>query len=122
MKVLIVYVDPGIRHMLQQVLEVEGHTVICTRRGAEVIRAIEESDDSYLLFTDNLHVNPSVREALAILRDKPALRQRVWVVNVAVRSDPAWIADALIDEHLPMPFSVEQLFRLVEAHASDLTR
>lgn len=116
MKVLILYFEPVIGHMLKEVLELEGYTVICTQNASEAIRAIEDSSDYYLLITDNLQVNPKVREALAVLRDRPELRQRVWIVGMAVFNNPAWVTDGLIDEHMPMPFTVEQLLRVVEAH------
>jgi hypothetical protein len=121
MKILILYVEPTIWYMLQQVLELEEYADIRTRNSSEAVRDIEESTDSYLLLTDNLHVNPEVREALAVLRDNSDLRQRLWVVNLAVWSESAWITDGLIDEHLAMPFTVDQVLSIVEAHATPPT-
>ena len=100
-------------------MEIDDYTSIATRSFAEALSIIENSSDSYLLFTDNLQVNPEVRNALASLRDRPELRQRVWIVGLAVFNNTAWITDGLIDEYLPMPFTVDQLFDIVEAHASD---
>lgn len=117
MNILIVYFEPVIGHMLHEVLELEGHTVTMTQSVSEAMRALEESSDPFLLFTDNLHVNPEVRVRLAVLHDRPDLRDRVWVVNEAVWSDPVWTAAGLIDEHLRMPYTVEQLLDLIDAHA-----
>lgn len=116
MKILILYFEPAIGHMLKGILELEGYTVIFTQNASKATRVIEDSSDYYLLFTDNLHVNLDVRDALASLHDRQEIRQRVWVVNLAVWSDAAWMSDGLIDEHMPMPFTVEQLLRVVEAH------
>ena len=50
--------------MLKGVLELEGYTVILTQNASKATRAIEDSSDSYLLMTDNFHLNLDVREAL----------------------------------------------------------
>jgi DNA-binding response OmpR family regulator len=119
MQILILSFEPSIMHILQMVLEAEDYTVVVTRSATEAVRIIEDSSDSFVLFTDNYHVNEEGQRAFTLLRDRPELRHRVWIVGMtAMRDDSASIVAGLMDEHLPMPFTYEQLRCIVEAHDS----
>ncbi len=121
MKILILYFEPSVRQMLQMVLEIEDYTVIATQSASEAVDAIENTSDSYLLFADNFHLNPEAQQAFTVLHDRPDLRIRVKIVGVSATSQGArqWITDNLIDEHLEVPFNLDQVLHIVEAHASD---
>lgn len=119
MQILILSFEPSIMHILQMVLEAEDYTVVVTRSATEAVRIIEDSSDSFVLFTDNYHVNEEGQRAFTLLRDRPELRHRVWIVGMtAMRDDSTSMAAGLMDEHLSMPFTVEQVIRIVEAHDS----
>lgn len=77
MRVLFLYFENTIRYSVQAILELEDYIVIATRQATEVIRVIEDSDNSYVLLTDNFSVNPEAFEALTVLRQRPELRHRV---------------------------------------------
>lgn len=116
MKILILYFEPSILRLLQFVLKAEGYPFTATPDASEAIQTIEDSADSYLILTDNLQVNREVREALAALKDRPSLRSRLWIVSLTVFDVPTWMREGLIDEHMPMPFSADQVWNLIEAH------
>lgn len=120
MRVLFLYFETTIRYPVQAVLEIEDYIVIATRQATEVIHIIEESNDSYVLLTDNFGVNPEAIEALAVLRQRPELRQRVRVIGISGRSDVAstpWMTDGLMDAHLPLPYTYDQLLDIVKANS-----
>lgn len=120
MSIVILEFEPTIQQMLQMILEVEGYTVTSSQAAAEAMRAIEAAGESCVLFADNFHVNPEAQQAFTMLRDRPQLRQRVWVVGMVVFPEPArqLIANGLMDEHLGMPFTVDQVLAIVTAHTS----
>ncbi len=121
MNILILYYDPSVGHLLQMVLEAEEYTVTATRNATEAIHAIEDSSDSYLLFADNFYLNPEAQQAFTMLHNRPDLRRRVTIVGVSAMSEGARqrLANNMIDDHLALPFNVDQLLRVVEAHTSD---
>ncbi len=121
MKILILFYESSIGHILQMVLEAEEYTVTTTQHATEVIRAIEESNDSYLLFADNFHLNPEAQQAFTDLHDRPDLRRRVKIVGVSAMREGVrpWITENLIDDHLAMPFSQDDIVHIVEAHTTD---
>lgn len=119
MKILILYFEPSNRQFLQLCLEGDGYTSIAMQSAAEVVQTIEDSSDYFLLFTDNYHVNPEAHEAFTTLRARPELRQRVWIVGLTALDVLArqLQADGLMDEHLPLPFTLDQVLDTVEARA-----
>lgn len=54
MKGLIVDFEYSSKRLLQTLLELEAYRVIATRRVTEALQAITDSNDSYLLFADNI--------------------------------------------------------------------
>lgn len=77
MQILLLSFEPSIMHMLRLVLELEGYTVLVTRSAAEAVRIIDGDTNSFLLFTDNYHVNQEGQQVFTMLHDRPELRYRV---------------------------------------------
>lgn len=119
MQILILYLEPSVMKLLEACLMAEGYSVTSTANASEVIRAIEDTSDSYLLMADNFHLSPEAQQAFTTLYDRPDLRNRVKIVGVSAISKGAyeWIADNRIDDHLSMPFSWDHLLEVVRAHA-----
>lgn len=119
MRVLFLYLEESVRHMVQLVLEAEGYTIVATRSAAEAIRIIEDSTNQYVLLTDNFSVNSESLGALTTLCQHPELRQRVTVIGVSARSDvmsTSWMTGRLLDDHLMMPYTYDQLLAIIERY------
>lgn len=130
LNILILNFEPSNAQILEFTLELEGYTVMVTQSAAETLRIIESSSDVFVLLADNYHVNPEARQAFTMLHQRAEVRSRVTIIGLAAL--PAFESVAihmkavgLMDDHLCMPYTIEQLIRIVESHdkpASGSTR
>lgn len=119
MNILIVYCEPTIMQLLQTVLELEGYMVVITQSAAEAVHTIEDNNDIVVLFADNIIFNRAAHEAIAILRDRPDVRQRVKTIAIDITTNHHVIQEQLHDvmaDFLPMPFTPDPLLHIVEKH------
>lgn len=124
MNILILYLEPNLQQMVQEVLEREGYTVTAVQQASEAIHILEEySDAPFLLLADNIHMNAQALEFLQMLAERPELRRRVRVIAETAVTNLDHLRDVsgnLIDDFLMLPFSVDQLIACIETNAAKL--
>ncbi len=125
MNVLILFYEVSMKGLLQSIVESEEHTVRATPFASEALQAIAEtiaSGEPTLLLADNFHLNPEATDAFTLLREQPPLRRHIKIIGVSAVGGPSkWIVNDLIDDHLSLPFSSDQLIALLDACQRDLS-
>lgn len=119
MNIIILSFEPNLGDMLQLILEAEGYPCVFTASADDVIRAIEGASGPTLLLADNFHLSPEAQQAFTAFRDHPELRSRVTIVGLSGMIEGArqWMTDNVIDDHVALPFTLERLLHIIEAHA-----
>jgi DNA-binding NtrC family response regulator len=103
----------------------DGYTITSTKNADETIRILEEySDESFLLFADNTIFNAEAMRVFAMVRSSPAVRRRVRIIGWNGLRDLDYLqerADGMLDDFLPMPFTLDQLLSCIASNAAYLT-
>jgi CheY-like chemotaxis protein len=112
-RVLVVDDDESIRELVEMALSSEGHHVTTASNGAAALEAIAISPPDVILLDMKMPVMDGWAFARAY-RAAPGHHAPIVVVTAA-RDAASRAAEVAADGHLPKPFDLDQLFRVVEA-------
>jgi CheY-like chemotaxis protein len=111
-RVLVVDDDESIRDLVEMALSAEGHQVMTAPHGAAALEAIAVSPPDVILLDMKMPVMDGWAFARAY-REGPGPHAPIIVVTAA--QDAASRADDVAaDGHLPKPFDLDDLFRMIE--------
>lgn len=118
MKILIVEDEPLIRETLQEMLQLNGHTVLAAADGPEGIRLTQEAPD--LVFCDIGLPGKDGYEVLAAIRATPLGREIpfVFLTARADRSDQRRGMALGADDYITKPFSEKDILDAIQARLS----
>jgi CheY-like chemotaxis protein len=114
-RVLVVDDDESIRDLVAMALSSEGHHVMTAPHGAAALEAIAASPPDVILLDMKMPVMDGW-ELARRYREMPGPHAPIVVVTAA--ADAAGrAAEVAADGHLPKPFDLEDLFRVVDRYA-----
>jgi CheY-like chemotaxis protein len=114
-RVLVVDDDESIRELVDMALSSEGHHVMTAPHGAAALEAIAASPPDVILLDMKMPVMDGW-EFARVYRQVPG--QHAPIVVVTAAADAAGrAAEVAADGHLPKPFDLDDLFRVIEQYA-----
>jgi two-component system, chemotaxis family, chemotaxis protein CheY len=111
-RVLVVDDDESIRDLVEMALSAEGHLVMTAPHGAAALEAIAVSPPDVILLDMKMPVMDGWAFARAY-REVPGPHAPIIVVTAA-QDAASRAADVAADGHLPKPFDLDDLFRMIE--------
>lgn len=117
MNVVILSFEASLEPVFRMILECAGYDFATTTQPDEAFHALESSDGSCILVTDNVKVNPVIYSALTALNAQTDLRQRVRVIGVDTPTvvSEQYLAAGLLDAFIAMPFSPADVIDAITA-------
>jgi CheY-like chemotaxis protein len=114
-RVLVVDDDESIRELVEMALSSEGHHVMTAAHGAAALEAVAASPPDVILLDMKMPVMDGW-EFARLYRQAPG--QHAPIVVVTAAQDAAGrAAEVAADGHLPKPFDLDELFRIVDQYA-----
>ena len=114
-RVLVVDDDESIRELVEMALSSEGHLVMTAPHGAAALDVIARTPPDVILLDMKMPVMDGWEFARAY-RQVPGQHAPIVVVTAA-QDAASRAAEVAADGHLPKPFDLEDLFRVVDEHA-----
>jgi CheY-like chemotaxis protein len=111
-RVLVVDDDESIRDLVEMALSSEGHQVMTAPHGAAALEAIAISPPDVILLDMKMPVMDGWAFTRAY-REVPGPHAPIIVVTAA-QDAASRAADVAADGHLPKPFDLDELYRVVE--------
>ena len=113
-RVLVVDDDESIRELVDMALSSEGHQVLTAPHGRAALEVIAKSPPDVILLDMKMPVMDGW-EFMRVYREAPG--QHAPIVVVTAAADAAGrAAEVAADGHLPKPFELEDLFRVVDEY------
>ncbi len=114
-RVLVVDDDESIRELVEMALTSEGHQVTTAPHGAAALEAIAASPPDVILLDMKMPVMDGW-EFARIYRQAPGQHAPIVVVTAA-QDAASRAAEVAADGHLPKPFDLADLFRVIDEYA-----
>jgi CheY-like chemotaxis protein len=115
-RVLVVDDDESIREFVDMALSSEGHQVMTAPHGAAALEVIAVSPPDVILLDMKMPVMDGW-EFARVYRQVPGWHAPI-VVITAAQDAAGRAAEVAADGHLPKPFDLDDLFRVVDEHAA----
>ncbi len=115
-RVLVVDDDESIRELVEMALSSEGHQVMTAPHGAAALEAIALSPPDVILLDMKMPVMDGW-EFARVYRAAPGQHAPIVVVTAA-QDAASRAAEVAADGHLPKPFDLEDLFRVVDQYGT----
>ena len=115
-RVLVVDDDESIRDLVEMALSAEGHQVMTAPDGAAALEAIAVSPPDVILLDMKMPVMDGWAFARAY-REAPGPHAPIVVVTAA-QDAASRAAEVAADGHLPKPFDLDELFRVVAEYGA----
>lgn len=117
LKILVVDDDPVIRDMMVDIFELEGYPIYVARNGREALEKLRQ-DEHFLVFLDLMMPVLDGREVCLQLLAEPQLRRRHVLIIMSAIDNLAEAASLKVDGTMPKPFSVDDVFRIIQPYFS----
>ena len=114
-RILVVDDDESIRDLVEMALSSEGHQVMTAPHGAAALEAIAVMPPDVILLDMKMPVMDGW-EFARVYRQAPGQHAPIVVVTAA-QDAASRAAEVAADGHLPKPFDLEDLFRVVDRYA-----
>lgn len=115
-RVLVVDDDESIRELVDMALSSEGHQVTTAPHGAAALEAIALSPPDVILLDMKMPVMDGW-EFARVYRAAPGQHAPIVVVTAA-QDAASRAAEVAADGHLPKPFDLEDLFRVIDQYGT----
>ena len=115
--ILVVDDDPVIRDMMVDIFELEGYPVSVARNGREALEKMRQ-DEHFLVFLDLMMPVMNGLQLCQQLQAEPEVRQRHVLIIMSAIDNLAEAASLNVDATMPKPFSVDDIFRIIQPYLS----
>lgn len=116
--ILVAHLEPNMRIMLKEVLELEGYDVQATAEGSEAVDILHRNAQGMILFLEPLFLHLEELKERKGLQDLIMSRRpqdrHVVILLSGMLGIERLVRDVRADGYLPLPFNLDQLLAVVE--------